>query len=127
MATNDITVTVDGVQVVNGQGPDGRLYIDARDDAGALVYRAMTDEEWAPFKADRDAAVAAALADSRTSALAHVEQLLAGTDKWAARAYEDGVPISDPRKAYRVALRGAYQAIAASDDPGSVTLPEPVS
>lgn len=64
------------------------------------------------------------LAAARATRHANVVSLLAASDKWAARAYEDGVPMSDDRKAYRQALRAAFQQIATSDDPGAVELPE---
>lgn len=54
-----------------------------------------------------------------------VKETLAATDKWAARAYEEGVPMSAERIAYRKALRSTLADLATSTDPASVQLPAP--
>lgn len=80
--------------------------------AAAITTRPLTDDEIA----EREANAEVALDSRRLDRAAAVEAAIAATDKWAARAVEDAVPMSDARIKYRRELRALFAAIAAAPD-----------
>lgn len=119
-----------------------------KSDDGEAVYRVsgdrdqtviavpdLGDTESAALKKELDELVAAAvtsdtavdddLRSARDRRSHTVRQLLAETDWWLVRAYENGSKVSAPRKAYRQALRETLAEIAVSEMPETVKLPDP--
>jgi hypothetical protein len=101
------------------------------DEAKDIVAQsAVAKETFVPLTAaeleQRAADEAAALEDARARRRQEVEAELARTDKWAARAVEEGVPMPAERVAYRQTLRALFAEIDAADGLATlekVTLP----
>lgn len=89
-----------------------------------LVYRPMTDAEFAQWQADQVAAEAAALENDRTAKTAEIQAALSATDPWIARAWEDGLTeLPTARAAYREQLRELLLQVSTSDDPAAIEIP----
>lgn len=99
----------------------GKLMEEAKE---ILAASTVATESVVPLDADQVAQYAidqaAGLEQHRAAAAAGVQAALAATDWWAARAYEDGVPLSKPRAAYRQKLRDLLTVIAAAADVAAV-------
>lgn len=94
--------------------------------AGYEAHRAQAHPDAAGrVRIGNDVPVESELERERKARCSEVLGALASTDKWAARAYEDGVPISDARKLYRQNLRAVYRQLLTSDDPASVEFQTP--
>lgn len=73
---------------------------------------ALTDEQLAQRDVDQAAGLDARKAQRRLE----IESVLAWTDRWAARAVEEAVPMPPARIRYRQALRALFTDIAAAAD-----------
>lgn len=118
------------------QGNNVAVYVLAGDeDSGEIaVYLADEDADEAAVKkalapiVSAHKAGARALAQAADAKGAEILGLLAGTDMWAARAVEEGTPMSAARIAYRKQMRSALGAVQAATTVAAVdavALPDP--
>lgn len=97
---------------------------------GELVYREMTDDEYAQWQTDQQAAAVAAVTAARATLLDQALAALADSDHWWPRALEDGTvgsngkPTLPPaRVAYRDELRAIVKQLQNGADPSTINLP----
>jgi hypothetical protein len=92
---------------------------------GELVHfmRPLTDEEQAEYDERQQLGQQQRLEKDRANARAAILALLAASDRFAARAYEEGVPMTSERISYRRDLRSLIATVATSDDPAAIELP----
>jgi hypothetical protein len=107
------------VSIVNG---DKQVFTI---EPGGSLDIPLDDDEHAEHQAR--AAAFDPRAESAERRTREVIEILAGTDKWAARAVEEKVDMRADRVAYRQALRAKLGEIAKSSNPGAVKLPTPPS
>lgn len=96
----------------------------ARSQIATVTTVALTDEQIA----QRDIDQAAGLQTHKAGRRSEVEQVLNWTDRWAARAVEEAVPMTAARIRYRQALRALFPQIDAAADVAAVeaiTIPPP--
>jgi hypothetical protein len=91
---------------------------------GKIEERPMRDDERAEFLAAREAGRGDEIVLARDRRMREILELLRDTDKWAARAVEDGQPMRADRIAYRQELRKLLAVVETSDDPASIELPK---
>lgn len=110
---------------VFGYDGDGSS-LDPVYDGDELVARGL---EWqgpgdAPTLTDLETAFAdAQLQASRAAKTDEIKSALAATSVWIERAFEEGIELPAPRKAYREALRELLLQAAGSNDPESIEIP----